>query len=83
MKTREKISARRKQSRIELPKKNIWYYTEDFNANQAIPKRKPVRDDQLNISQNEYDRYSLDTSDKFRTKRENTFVVDWQMTDVF
>jgi hypothetical protein len=84
MKARKRILNIRKQSRINLPKENLWFFSEVGTINQSsVPERKSFRKDRLSILNDDYDRYSLENSEKNRNKKECSFVVDWQMSDTF
>jgi hypothetical protein len=70
----------RKQSRIELPKESLWFFSEDSIVNQSpVTKRKTARNDHLSIYQDDYNRYSLENSGRNKKEKDCTFVVDWQM----
>ena len=84
MKVRKRILQIRKQSRITLPKENLWFYSEEGSVNQSpVSERKSFRKDRLSILNDDYNRYSLDSSERNMTRKECSFVVDWQLSDVF
>jgi len=84
MKVRKRILQIRKQSRITLPKENLWFYSEQNAVDQSpVSERKSFRKDRLSILKDDYNRYSLENSERNMTRKECSFVVDWQLSDVF
>jgi hypothetical protein len=74
----------RKQSRIETPKENLWFFNDDGATKQPTNfKKKPVGNDHLNILNDEYNRYANRRSGKNTEKEYCHFVVDWQLSDTF
>ena len=83
MRARKRIIHVRKQSRITLPKENLWFFSEDSAVAQSpVSERKPIKNDRLSILSEDYNRYSLENSGRSRNKK-LSFVVDWQMSDAF
>lgn len=81
---KKRILQIRKQSRIEIPKENLWFFSDDSVIKQSpVNRRKKVRDDRLSILKEEHDRYSLNYYERKADKEECTFVVDWQLSDTF
>ncbi len=73
-----------KQSRIGTPRRNIWFYKEEIISNQSpVSEAKSIRNDRLSIFNDDYTRYSQGSSSLTKTKRECSFVVDWQLEDVY
>ena len=83
MKMRRRLLAIRKESRISIPKENIWFFSEGTTSQSSVSEKKSVRNDRQSILNDDYDRYSLNKSVKSSAKRGNSFVVDWQMSDAF
>ena len=84
MKAQKRVQDIRRHSRIVSSNENLWFYSEDSADIQSItPKIKSVKNDRLSILKDDYNRYSLDNSDRDRNKKESPFVVDWQMSDTF
>ncbi len=85
MKMKKRLLAIRKQSRIALPKENIWFFNEDSVVNPSSPvgEKKSSRNDRLSIMQDDYSRYSDGYSERNNTKKVSSFVVDWQMSNAF
>lgn len=84
MVVRKRILEIRKQSRITLPKENVWFYSEGSAANQSQDsERKSLKNDRLSILNEDFSRYSLENSGRNRNKKLCSFVVDWQMSDAF
>jgi hypothetical protein len=84
MKVKKKILHIRKQSRIEIPKESLWFFSEDSVEKQSpVIKRKTIRNDRLSILKDDYDRYSGNFSERNKDKEDCTFVVDWQLSDTF
>jgi hypothetical protein len=74
----------RKQSGIEPPKDSIWFFSEDNKTVQSpSPKRNLNRNDRLRILSDDYNRHSSENRGKFSNKKDCSFVVDWQMSDIF
>jgi hypothetical protein len=81
---KKRILRIRKQSRIEVPKENLWYFSEDNVAQQSpVINRKKVRNDYLSIMKDDYDRFSINHPESSSDKDNCTFVVDWQLSDTF
>jgi len=73
-----------RQSRIEIPKENLWFFSESGSSSQStINKKKSIKNDRLSIIQDDYERYSASDSGMNNTKRDCNFVVDWQMSEAF
>ncbi len=84
MKARKRILNIRKQSRIGNSRENVWYSSEESLERQSpVSERKSWRTDHLSILSEDYDRFSLDYSERSKNKKECPFVVDWQMNDTF
>jgi len=82
MKVKKRILHIRKQSRIESPKENLWFYSEDSATKQSPEiKRKTARNDRLNILMDDYSRSKKRYSEKNKVQEDCTFVVDWQLSD--
>ena len=74
----------RKQSRIRLPKNNLWFFSEDSEEKHLYyPERKSTLKDRSSILNEDYTRFSTDNAAKNKKDKECYFVVDWQMSDVF
>ncbi len=74
----------RKQSRIKLPKNNLWFFSEENTANQLpLSENKSVRKDLVNIINDDYKRYPTENQEMSTQKKQCSFVVDWQMQDTF
>jgi hypothetical protein len=81
---KKRILRIRKQSRIEIPKENLWFYSEDRTEKQSpVIKRKKIRNDQLSILRDDYELYHRDYFERNNDKETCTFVVDWQLSDTF
>lgn len=81
---KKRILRIRKQSRIEIPKENLWFYSEDRTEKQSpVIKRKKIRNDQLSILRDDYEFYRHDYFERNNDKETCTFVVDWQLSDTF
>jgi len=84
MRARKRILNIRNQSRIAIPKGNVWFFSEDSAIIQSpVIERKTIRNDRLSILNDDYSRYSLENSGRDRNKKGCAFVVDWQMSDAF
>lgn len=74
----------RKQSRIEIPKESLWFYSEDRDEKQSpLINRKRIRNDRLSILRDDYELYRHDYLERNNDKETCTFVVDWQLSDTF
>jgi len=74
----------RKQSRIDLPKQNLWFFSEnEVLGSSSVTEKKTNRNDRLSILNDDYTRYSQGNSELTRTKKECSFVVDWQLAENF
>ena len=84
MKTRKHFPAIRKHSRSASPMKNLWFYTEDKSLEQSSVSELDFNsNDRSTILRNDY---TYNASGKFivsGTKKECSFVVDWQLEDNF
>ncbi|GEM_PF-1146997 len=84
MRARKRILNIRNQSRITIPKEDLWFFSESTPLKQSpVIERKSTRDDVLSILNQDFTRYSLEDSGRDRNNRVSGFVVDWQMSDVF
>lgn len=82
MKTRRRILGTRRYSAVPSPNRNLWFFSEGNMENQSIQeKTKAARNDRVSIMQEESDQYSGNQSIQERSKKECTFIVDWQMSD--
>ena len=73
----------RKQSRIKLPKNNLWFFSEENASNQlSESEEKFSRKDRASIINDDYKR-STENQEMSTTKKQCSFVVDWQMQDTF
>lgn len=83
MKTRRRILGTRRYSAVPSPNRNLWFFSEGNLENQSIQEKiKAARNDRVSIMQEESDQYSGNQSIQERSKKECTFIVDWQMSDV-
>jgi hypothetical protein len=84
MVVQKRIQKIRKQSRIASPPENLWFFSEESAKRQLQGTEKPLlRNDRLSASNSNQ---SLNVTESFRkqmTKKECSFVVDWQMSDTF
>ncbi len=79
---RKRILEIRRQSRISIPKKDLWFFSEDSAiAQEPVKKRKSNRNDRLDALYQNYDRFSLENPNQDRIRQESLFIVDWQITD--
>lgn len=84
MKAHKRISETRKQSRIDTPKQNLWFYKEAISTNQpTVTDTKFIRNDRISLSNEDFKRYEQVNSKPSRIRNECSFVVDWQLEDVF
>lgn len=84
MRARKRILTIRNQSRITIPKENLWFFSGDNTITQSpVIERKSLRNDRLSILNDDYNRYLLENSERDRNKKGCTFIVDWQMSDAF
>ena len=84
MRARKRILNLRNQSRITIPKEDLWFFSESTPLKQSpVIERKSTRDDVLSILNQDFTRYSLEDSGRDRNNRVSGFVVDWQMSDAF
>jgi hypothetical protein len=89
MRAKKRIPDIRKQSRIATPKKNIWFYEEEEEGEEVLTSQRPGS--QINSFQNErspiirddFTKYSLEKQYYSKTKKECSFVVDWQLDESF
>ena len=74
----------RKQSRIAIPKNNLWFFSESDAEEKTFVSEKPrVRNDRYSIMNEDLTRYPLENSGRNSKKQKCSFVVDWQMSDTF
>ena len=84
MRARKRIINIRNQSRITIPKEDVWFFSEGSAVSQSpVNERKSIRNDRLSILNDDYNRYSLENSGRGGKKRGCSFVVDWQMSDAY
>jgi len=84
MKAHKRISDIRKQSRIDSPKQNLWFLSDESLTNQSSgTEKKSLRNDRASIYNDDYTRYGQGNTGLPRTNKECPFVVDWQMSDTF
>lgn len=83
MKTKERIKVRLEQSRIGRSAEDIWFYSDISQGSQLSGnQRKFARTDRQSTIQDIDDNNSFDKSSKLGSKKEDSFIVDWQMSDV-
>jgi hypothetical protein len=79
---RKRILGIRKQSRISIPKQDLWFFSEGSAiAQEPVRRRKSNRKDRFSNLNQDYDRYSLENSKQDRIRQETLFIVDWQISD--
>ena len=84
MRARKRIINIRNQSRITIPKEDVWFFSESSAVSQSpVNERKSIRNDRLSILNDDYNRYYLENSGRGGKKNGCSFVVDWQMSDAF
>ena len=84
MRARKRILNIRNQSRITIPKEDLWFFSESTPLKQSpVIERKSTRGDVLSNLNQDNTRYSLDESESYRSNKASGFVVDWQMSDAF
>jgi len=82
MKTRRRILGVRRYSTVRSPNRNLWFFSDGNIDSQSVPKEiKSARNDRISIMKEDFDRYSSDQSVQDRSKKECTFIVDWQLSD--
>jgi len=71
----------REQSRVNLSKENLWYFSESSHESQPSPmKNKSLGRDRLSILSEDLNRHdSLLNSERKSNKKECAFIVDWQL----
>ncbi len=84
MKARRRNSRSFRQSRIVSLRENIWFYS-DSNSVTQLPEteQKSIKNDRLSILNDDYKRFAPEIPERKKEKKEGSFVVDWQMSDVF
>jgi hypothetical protein len=83
MRSRRLIINHRRQSRIDLPIKSLWYFSESASID-IEPSPRKESSHLENYTQIKADSKQF-TSEKNKTSisgSANTFVVDWQISDV-
>lgn len=84
MVVQKRIQRIRKQSRIALPTRNLWFLNDESLINQSPDTEKiSLRNDRASIFNDDYTRYGQGSTGLPRTSKECHFVVDWQMSDAF
>lgn len=84
MKTIERIIGIREQSKENVPMSSLWYFNEDTVVNSlTTPERKSSRRDSLKMANEKKDHLISIPPERIIFKRENSFVVDWQLSDNF
>jgi hypothetical protein len=84
MRAHKRILNIRKQSRIDLPKQNLWFYSEqEAILSSMVTEKKSMRNDRFSILNDDFTRYSHGNSELARSKKECSFVVDWQLAGNF
>jgi hypothetical protein len=74
----------RKQTRIRLPKNNLWFFSEDSETKPMHDsENKSAMKDRSNNLNKDFIFYSTGNSEKNKKDKECYFVVDWQMSDVY
>jgi hypothetical protein len=86
MKARKRISSSFRKARTASSRENIWFYAESNPANQLQDNengQKSVKNDRFSILNNDYKRVDPEVQERKKEKKDSSFVVDWQMSDVF
>lgn len=84
MRAKKRILDIRKQSRIATPKQNIWFYEEEVLTSQRPGSQiNSFQNERSPIIRDDFTKYSLEKQYYSRTKKECSFVVDWQLEDSF
>jgi hypothetical protein len=84
MRAKRRIPDIRKQSRIATPRQNIWFYSEEIQTSQRPGAEvNSFRNDRSSIYGNDFTKYSLEKQFPSETKKECSFVVDWQLEDSY
>lgn len=84
MKTKERIIGIREQSNKNVSMSSLWYFNEDSVANSPlVHERKTGKHDSLKVTNEKKDHLISIPPERIIFKRENSFVVDWQLSDNF
>lgn len=82
MQSRKLILNTRKQSRIDLPKENLWFFSEDFVINPSpVAERKSFQVEQFGKFKDEFNYYQNVKAEQSKPQKDCSFVVDWQISD--
>ncbi len=77
MRSRRQIINHRRQSRIDLPIKGLWYFSESTGADfDPLPRQEIDRLESSNLKQ-----FTFEKKQSPVTSSTNTFVVDWQISE--
>jgi hypothetical protein len=81
MRTKERITSIRKQSKERVPRENLWYYNES-NIPESAPSSEKKQSKFYNFRtlEEDFDPFALNKPEK-RKKNDCSFVVDWQMSE--
>jgi hypothetical protein len=84
MKTRKRIIGNREQSNENVPMSSLWYFNEDSVANLPLVREKKTgKHDSLKVANEKKEHLVSIPPERNIFKRENSFVVDWQLSDNF
>lgn len=84
MRTHERIRSIRQQSREQVPREDIWFFSESTPLNQSsTPERKTENRESKKGFNETSNHFVSRTPVKNAVKKECTFVVDWQLSNFF
>ena len=82
MKSRRQIINHRKQSRIDLPIKGLWYFSETTVADFApFPRQEIERLENVISMNSNQKKFTIEKQQSPDTSSTNSFVVDWQISE--
>lgn len=81
MKTIKKKSEKNRNSNVNIPRENIWYFTEGTIIENSVEAEDIV--DNNTKKQSSFNPKPKMQNANNPIKRENSFVVDWQISGMF
>jgi len=82
MKTLERITGKREQSKGNVPRESIWYFNEETVLDSTpVKSKESAKFDNRRAMSEKNNRLAYMSMERNKPKKESSFVVDWQLSE--